>query len=172
MPIRDIIKELAIILGLAVVTAFAVNALSPRGIALVGDWDTSQGVITARAKDDVVARELELGDFETVKEIYDSGEALFVDARSAEDYREGRIAGAVSLPVYQAEELMDGFKSEYPMYQMMVITYCGGRECEDSHTLAQLLMDEGYTDVRVFVDGYPCWEKEGYPIEKSEAVSE
>ncbi|SPD73535.1 putative Sulfurtransferase [uncultured Desulfobacterium sp.] len=169
MFIKDIIKELAILLGLAVVTAFAVNALSPKGIALFGEWDTARGVITARPKDDVVARELEMGDFEAVKEIYDSGAAVFVDARSDEDYSRGHIAGAVSLPVSQAEALMDNFKMDYPAYQM-IITYCSGRECEDSHILAQLLLDVGYTDVRVFVDGYPCWEKEGYPVEKSNAV--
>jgi 3-mercaptopyruvate sulfurtransferase SseA len=30
--------------------------------------------------------------------------------------------------------------------------------------LAQLLMDIGYSSVNVFVDGYPLWEENGYPV--------
>ena len=60
MLYKDILKELAILLSLAVATAFTVNFLSPKGIALFGDWDISQGVITPKSKDDVVAHELEI----------------------------------------------------------------------------------------------------------------
>ena len=46
-----------------------------------------------------------------------------------------------------------------------MITYCSGRTCEDSHNLARLLSEVGFTDVRVFIDGFPGWEAEGYPVE-------
>ena len=42
----------------------------------------------------------------------------------------------------------------------------GTRECEDSHILAYYLLGEGYTDVRVFIDGYPGWEAENLPVER------
>ena len=101
MRYKDMAKGLAILLGLAVIAAFTANFLSPKGIALVGQWDESQGVVTARAKDDVVDYDLEIDDINIAKQIYGSGEAVFVDARSREDYEEGHIKGAVSLPVGQ-----------------------------------------------------------------------
>ena len=39
------------------------------------------------------------------------------------------------------------------------------RTCEDSHNLAQLLLAFGYTEINVFIDGFPGWESEGHPIE-------
>jgi rhodanese-related sulfurtransferase len=164
MPIKTILKELSLLIGIAVVTAFAVNAFSSKGIALVGDWDTSQGVITAKQKDDPVSHELEIDNILTAKVLYDTGKAVFVDARGSEDYAEGHIRGAVSLPAYQVEALIDGFKNRFPTH-ITLITYCSGRECDDSHVLAQRLLDEGYADVKVFIDGYPGWEEAGYPVE-------
>ncbi len=152
-------------MGISVFTALTVNAVSPKGIALMGDWDTSQGVISAKPKDDPVSHDIEIGNVFAAKKIYDTGEAVFVDARTEENYLEGHIDGAVLLPAYQFEELIDNFRTTIPPFTM-IITYCSGRECEDSHVLAQCLLDEGYSDVRVFVDGYPAWEEMGFPIEK------
>ena len=47
-------KEISIILGVSIVTALAVNYFSPAGIALVGQWYTSQCVVMAKAKNDIV----------------------------------------------------------------------------------------------------------------------
>ena len=164
MRYRNVAKEVIILLGLVVIAAFTVNFLSPKGIALVGQWDESQGVITARAKDDVVIDDLEIDDVEIAKQIYDSGEAVFVDARSREDYEEGHIKGAVSLSVGQFNVVIDTFKAQYSTAST-IVTYCSGRTCDDSHKLAQLLFEQGYTKVGVFIDGYPGWEAEGFPIE-------
>jgi len=165
MQYKTIIKELIVLIGISVFTALTVNAVSPKGISLTGDWDISQGVISAKPKDDPVSHDLEIGDILTVKKIYDSGDAIFVDARTEEDYLEGHIADAVLLPAYQFEECIDNFRKTIPPFAM-IITYCSGRECEDSHVLAQCLLEEGYTNVSVFVDGYPAWEEKGFPIEE------
>ena len=164
MPTEDIIKELLILVGLALITAFAVNAFSPEGIALFGDWDTSKGVITAKPKNDIVNHQLEIGDIPTAKELYDNG-ALFVDARPDEEYKKGHIKGAASLPVQQFQTRINEFKNNFPS-DITIVTYCSGRECDDSHMLADYLLDKGFTDIRVFIDGYPAWKKEGYPIER------
>ena len=157
-------KELVILLGSAFVVAFAVNFFSPSGIALVGQWDEAQGVVMARAKNDVVVGGLEIDDVKTAKQIYDSGTALFVDVRSREDYDDGHIKGAVSFPVGRFDAFIDAFKDQYSTDSIIII-YCSGRTCDDSHELAQLLFEQGYTTVSVFIDGYPGWEAEGYPIE-------
>ena len=164
MLYKDISKGLIILLSLAVVSALTVNFFSAGGIALFGDWDISQGVITPKSKDDVVDHELEIQSVLMAKEIYDIGKAVFVDCRVQEQYEDGHIKAAFSLPIDQFDECIDEFMREYPT-STLIVTYCSGRECDDSHKLAQHLFDEGYPDVMVFVDGYPGWVEQGYPIE-------
>ena len=108
--------------------------------------------------------DLEIGDVALAKKLYDSQKFIFVDARSRDDYDEGHIKGAVSLPVGQFDEKIEMFLEQYPP-EKAIITYCSGRTCEDSHKLAQLLLAFGYTEINVFIDGYPGWKAEGYPIE-------
>ena len=157
-------KEIIILLGISVVAAFTVNFFSPSGIALVGQWDDSKGAITAKAKNDVFVDEFEIDDVKIAKQIYDSGKAIFVDARSTDNYKDGHIKGAVSLPVGRFDEAVEAFKDQYSI-ESTIVTYCSGRTCNDSHHLAQLLFEHGYVNVSVFIDGYPGWEGEGYPVE-------
>lgn len=166
---RKTIKGIVILVGVSVTLALAVNALSPKGIELIGRWDTGQGVITANP---TAATQRELEEIDSVtgaKEIFDQGDVLFVDARSTENYKDGHIPGAISLPVGQLGERIGSFLKRYPPDQA-IITYCSGRTCEDSHNLAQFLADAGFINVRIFIDGYPGWESEGYPIEQSATI--
>ena len=158
------IKEISILVSASIITAFVVNYLSPAGIVLVGQWDTSRGVITANEQNEIVLNDLEIGDVTLAKKLYDSQKFVFVDARSRDDYDEAHIKGAVSLPVGQFDEKIEEFLERYPP-EKAIITYCSGRTCEDSHRLAQLLLAFGYTEINVFIDGYPGWKAEGYPIE-------
>ncbi len=161
---KNTIMEACILVGIAVFFAFIINALSPNGIALIGKWDKESGVVHADAKNSVVKHELEIGDVKLAKKIYDADKSIFVDARSEDDYNDGHIKGAVFLPVHRFDQLIDGFKNKYSS-EATIITYCSGRTCEDSHQLAQLLFSHGYFNVSVFIDGYPDWKEEGYPIE-------
>ena len=157
-------KEIFILLGLSIAAAFMVNYFLPDGIALVGQWDTSQGVVTAMAKNDIVIEGIEIGTVDEARQLFDSGAYVFVDARSPEDYEAGHIPGAVSLPVGQSEERVAAFLERYPP-EASIITYCSGRTCQDSHHLAEFLLEFGYDNVTVFIDGFPGWEAEGHPIE-------
>ena len=69
-------KEIIILLGISVVAAFTVNFFSPSGIAPVGQWDDSKGVITAKAKNDVFVDEFEIDDVKIAKQFYDSGKPV------------------------------------------------------------------------------------------------
>ena len=157
-------KEIVILLGLSIAAAFMVNYFLPDGIALVGQWDTSQGVVTAMAKNDIVIEGIEIDTVDEARQLFDSGKYIFVDARSQDDYEEGHIPGAVSLPVGQSEERVAAFLERYPP-EASIITYCSGRTCQDSHHLAEFLLEFGYDNVTVFIDGFPGWEAEGHPIE-------
>jgi rhodanese-related sulfurtransferase len=162
---KDTLIGLAVILGLALIAAFGVNFYSPKGIALIGQWDESAGVVTAKSRGDVILEDLEIDDTKSAIKIYNTQKVIFVDARSSEDYAEGHIKGALSLPVDRFDEQIDEFKDKYS-FSEAIITYCSGRTCTDSHKLAQGLIEEGYENVAVFIDGYPGWKEEGGVVEE------
>jgi rhodanese-related sulfurtransferase len=161
---RKTIQEIFILLSISVGLAMIVNLLSPSGIPWVGQWDTSQGVITASPSGTEEEKPEEINSVARAMEIFDNGNVLFVDARSSDNYEDGHIPGAISLPVGQFDEQIESLLNRYSSDQP-IVTYCSGRTCEDSHDLAQFLSDAGFTNVRIFIDGFPGWEAEGYPIE-------
>ena len=164
MQWNNIIKEMIFLLGISIISAFTVNFFSPAGIALVGQWDKSQDITASKAENDVLSGELEIKHVKIAKQIYDEDKAVFVDARSIENFKNGHIKGAVSLPLGQFDNLVKAFKKKYPT-DTFIVTYCSGRTCDDSHKLEQLLFDHGYVNVSIFIDGYHGWKAEGYPIE-------
>ena len=164
MVIRKTIKKIIILGGVSVILALLVNHFSPVGIALVGQWDIAKGVITAIPGGVAEGKPVEINRVARAKNLFDKENVLFVDARSQNHYENGHIPGAVSLPVGQFEERIEFFLNRYPPEQP-IVTYCSGRTCEDSHDLAQFLSDLGFTNVRIFIDGFPGWEAEGYPVE-------
>lgn len=164
MAYRKTVKEIIILVVVSVVLALVVNSLSPRGITLVGQWDTAIGVITANPAGVAQWKTKEIDSVALAKKIFDTGDVLFVDARSQNQYENGHIPGAISLPIGQFEKRIEFFLNRYPPAQP-IVTYCSGRTCEDSHDLAQFLSDVGFTNVQIFIDGFPGWEAEGYPVE-------
>lgn len=100
-----------------------------------------------------------------VKRLFDAGAALFVDARSPEEFAEGHIHGAVNLPfddVFKkpdlAKQLADGGRP--------IVTYCGGGDCELSRNLAFSLIEGGHRKVLVFLGGTAGWTAAGQALEK------
>ena len=164
MQWNKIIREMIFLLGISIISAFAVNFFSPAGIALLGQWDEPPGIIASQTKNDVFSGELEIKHVKTAKQIYDKGKAVFVDARSLENFKNGHIKGAESLPLDQVDNLIKAFKEKYPA-DTSIVAYCSGRSCDDSHRLEQLLFDHGYINVSIFIDGYQAWKAEGFPIE-------
>jgi rhodanese-related sulfurtransferase len=162
-------KGIAILLLVAVSLAFAANHLSPNGIALVGQWDLSQGAIRANAKTEQIFDQLEIDDIRQAKRIFDAQGAVFVDARPMAEYREGHVKNAIAFPLGEFEQRIEAFLDKIPP-DRPIITYCSGRMCTDSHHLAQMLMDMGYQHVSIMIDGYPGWQEEGYPIEQNSEV--
>ena len=163
-PIFTIIKRALLLLVLAFVTALVANRLSPVGIALIGQWDQDKKTTSANARDDFHDGLFDIKTIETAKSIYDSGETLFVDARSSDAYREGHVKGALSLPLAEFDAMVEYLLNNYPPHRS-IITYCSGRTCEDSHWLAQMLIDLGYENVSVMIDGFSGWKENGYPVE-------
>jgi len=164
MPRSGDIKEVFILVTLAVFAAMAFNTLSSGGIALVGQWDTSKGVVSARSKDSVVDSSREINALSDMKRIVEEKQGVVVDARSQDDYEQGHIPGAVNFPMSRFDEVIgDFFETVQP--SMLVVLYCSGQECHDSHAFADQIIQFGYTDVKVFSGGFGDWANGGLPVE-------
>jgi rhodanese-related sulfurtransferase len=102
--------------------------------------------------------------YATIKKFWDAGAAFFVDARTAEEYAEGHIPGAVSLPFDDVFKDPDKAKHLDTHGRSVVITYCGGGDCDLSRNLAFSLIDAGQKKVLVFTGGMPGWKDAGNPV--------
>lgn len=93
---------------------------------------------------------------EWVKGRIDKGaDMVLVDSRPKRaKYDKGHIPTAVSIPDMQFDEL----KSQLPTEKnKVVVFYCGGLRCKLSHKSAAKAIALGYTNVKVFAEGYPAW---------------
>ena len=93
---------------------------------------------------------------------FDTGSAIFIDARDSEDYEAGHIQNAINIPYdyyEEYEDLIDGLDDEG-----IYIIYCSGEECSLSIDLADYLYTDKLIDkLLIFEGGWPQWRDAGYP---------
>jgi len=151
-----ILGALAIVVGSALL-GLLVNHYSPRGIPLLVAASESQ-TEPALALPQGVQR---IG-LEGIRAAFESGDALLIDARPAEDYAEAHIPGAVSLPAFDFDsrfpELIDSLEAA-----PRIIVYCSGVACSDSIEVAERLTGFGFEEVSVFEQGFSGWDGAGLP---------
>lgn len=83
-----------------------------------------------------------------------------VDARpTARKYDIGHIPTAVNIPDSQFDKLAPTLLPKDK--SQLVIFYCDGPECMLSHNAAFKAEKLGYTNIRVYTDGFPDWIKNG-----------
>ena len=101
-----------------------------------------------------------------VKRRIDAREPVrLVDVREGEEYAQGRIPGAVSIPRGFLEmRIEDKAKRDEP-----VILYCAGGT--RSAFAAKTLKDLGYTDVSSMAGGFSRWSDAAYPVDKPFVLS-
>jgi rhodanese-related sulfurtransferase len=98
----------------------------------------------------------------TLKKLHDAGAVLVVDARTAYEYADGHIAGAVNLPYNDA--LKDpGRVERLGEAGRPIAVYCSGSGCELSMDLAKLMIERGRKKVLVYEGGWPEWASMEYP---------
>lgn len=79
--------------------------------------------------------------------------ALIVDARSSDQYALGHIRGAINIPAGLKDNLRDRYLQNASPDQAIIV-YCSSASCNSSDMLAEKLMAEGFTNVRVFTPGW------------------
>ena len=87
------------------------------------------------------------------------GKHVVLDVREKEEYREGRLEGAVSVPRGFLEMKMD---TEVPDKSTPIIAYCAGGV--RSLLAGKVMKEMGYEDVTSMSGGYTAWKNEGYPF--------
>lgn len=94
----------------------------------------------------------------------------FLDARRTSTYKEGHVAGARPVSVWESDvdEKVMALIGEQDGAKPLVL-YCSGGDCEDSHLLAQKLWGAGFNDVLVYRDGFPDWVKRGGAVRRGAA---
>ena len=95
---------------------------------------------------------------------------MLIDARPYKPkYIKGHIPGAISIPDSQFDKMTDKLPADK---DSLLIFYCGGLKCKLSHKSAMKAEKLGYTNVKVFAEGYPVWmaDKAHYPAVSAEWV--
>jgi len=87
---------------------------------------------------------------------------LILDARPYTMYFEGHIPNSIAAP---DDIFVEKLLAAMPKNKdTELITYCGGFFCGKSHKVANILVDNGYTNVKVFAGGMPVWTKANLPV--------
>jgi rhodanese-related sulfurtransferase len=142
---------------LSAVAALAVNALRPDRLPLVGDWSAATRITTSTGERMDIS-------LEEAENLFFTYAAVFIDARSEEDYTRGHIQNARCLPWHDVDLRFMGVTEELDL-EMPIVTYCDGETCELSHDLALFLRDAGFVNTRVLVNGWTLWQQAGLPVE-------
>jgi rhodanese-related sulfurtransferase len=94
--------------------------------------------------------------------------SVFLDARKSEEYQEGHIPGALNFFGNELDQYAPLVIPQLTDKDQEIITYCHGGDCDLSLQVAKTLREQGYTQVKIFQDGWPAWTKAGYPTKTGE----
>lgn len=160
---RQALWQIPAIILLAGLVGICVNYLRPDSIPLVGDWSAKAS--TAQGTEDTLAIPLE-----GAAKLFSAQMAVFIDARDEQDYADGHIKGALSLPWYDVNSRFPEIAGGIPA-DKVIITYCDGEGCHLSHELAVFLRDKGFGNVWELVNGWTVWQDANLPVEEGNAGS-
>ncbi len=151
--VRSTLAGAAGIVLVSVILALAVNTALPGGVPVLTPPPSPPG---------------EPLDFVKVWEAFDGRDAVFIDARTADEYEYGHIPGAINVPWLDRDRHLPALRREIPP-DRKIIVYCDGEECQASNNLSAWLKDRGWKRVYVFKEGYPSWLAAGMEFTKGEA---
>ncbi len=107
-------------------------------------------------------------DVETVKRVVDAGRSegnggapVIIDVREKDEWAEGFIPGARSIPRGFLELRVE---EQVPEKSTEIVLYCAGGT--RSALAARSLGELGYTDVKSLAGGYTAWKRAGLPFER------
>jgi len=133
------------------------NMVRTAGIPMVGDW-------SPKAVTEIHAGDLEVIGLGDAVELFEKGNALFIDAREPGDFSGGHITGAVNIPVEKAAEHLDEVRAMLKTGKTL-IAYCHDVNCPLGADLVKDLRNQGIGPIKVMPEGWVGWMDKGYPYE-------
>ena len=107
------------------------------------------------------------------KALFDKG-ARVVDVRSANEFAEGHIKGALNVAYKEKSDKKPGFDASQDSFDLgklpadkgtEMIFYCNGIECWKSYKAGTVAVKAGYKHIFWLRGGLPEWKGKGYPVE-------
>jgi rhodanese-related sulfurtransferase len=114
-----------------------------------------------------------LVDATKAKSLIDSG-VMVIDARVANEYAEGHIKGAISVPYKEKSAKTADFDAKLDSFDLSklppnkttaMIFYCNGAECWKGYKAATTAVKAGYKTVYWLRLGLPDWKAKGFATE-------
>ncbi len=156
ITVRTVGHVIALMLVAMLCGAIA-NVVRPNRIPWIEDWSS---YIEAKAQKEKVT----LVTVEQAAHIAALEDSLVLDARPRADYQAGHIRRAKSVPFDSVEEGLTAILPEL-MPGRLMMTYCSGKNCDESFLLTLYLRQQGFTNVVLFAAGFQPWKDAGYPVE-------
>jgi len=142
----------AVLVLIAAVLAFSVNALrddklplKPRPVVQASKTGTPSEISLPEALEHFRART-----------------ALFLDARDEYEFKAGHIPGAWNAPPGEQVDLPGRLQGRK---EPLIIAYCSDAECPLAEKLADELVQNGVSNIRIMRQGWLAWSNAGFPIE-------
>lgn len=96
------------------------------------------------------------------KVLFDKG-VTFIDLRTDAAFDAGRVPGAIHLE-FKTNFTEESLGKEVKKDQEIVM-YCSGPTCMRAPTGSKNAVSWGYKKVYYYREGFPSWQKAGYPVE-------
>lgn len=151
------------IFAMAVFLGFSINQFGNNRLPLFGNWATESLL--------VAPSDTQFGiSLTEAKKLFLKQGAVFIDARPDNDYEKGHIKGAHSLPWHDVDQKFTEVTKDLSP-NIPIITYCDGETCSLSHDLTMFLLDMGFNNVRVLINGWALWQKADLPVEPGNSTA-
>ncbi len=142
---KRIIKEIIIIIFISITSALIYNLVSEQPISIVYH--------------PYIIKNDKLLSFSDIERIHKNKEALFIDARTVEEYEEGHIPDAMNIPVELGRskkmELLNQLSKN-----LQIIVYCENSQCSMAERLAKEIQYLQFKYVAVYEGGWDEWNEQ------------
>ena len=117
----------------------------------------------------ITANEYAAGELgkDRLRALLETGAIVLIDARSAHEFEEGHLPGAINIPYDNFVDYYNDLVDLVPM-DADVVAYCRSVTCDLSDNLAQELQLAGYEKVLVYRGGWQEWTEAAYPTDGPE----
>ena len=98
-------------------------------------------------------------DVDTVNALRDNAGVFLIDVREPDEYAAGHIPGITLIPMGEVASRL----AELPRDKEIIVTCRTGNR---SGQVADLLRQQGFTNVHTMSGGIVAWDEAGYPVEQ------